>query len=488
MSQLQVASNSIKSNFVYNIINTVSGLLFPLITFPYASRVLMVEGIGQVQFFTSIINYIVLLTSLGIPMYAIRETAGVRDDIKKLSKTTTEILSLNLLLSFLGYIVVFVICGVFGEVKVNIPLFLLLSTSILLTTIGCTWFYSGIEDFKFVTIRGLIVKTLGVIFLFLFVRTQDDLLWYGIYAILGSVGNNVINFLRLRKYVDIKSFYWKEIKPFRHLKPSLEIFVFNLIASVYINLDTVMIGFLKDNIAVGFYTAATKISHLLLTIVTALSPVMLPRLSNLIKNERKDEFYSLANKSYCFSLMLSLPMCLGLIVLSPTMIRLFSGESFEPAILTLQIISPIIVAIAISNFIGIQVLYPLGKIKIVTVSTAVGAIVNFALNLLLIPDYSQNGAAIATVAAEWGVTFTQFFLAYKIIPFRLINWNFIKYLVVALIMALFCGVFMKLEYPDYVNIIVVPIMGVFVYGIIMLLIKDKLTLEMTQIINKKLHI
>ena len=164
-------ARSIKENFIYNMIGTVSGFLFPMITFPYVSRVIMAEGLGQVQFYNSIINYVVLLTGLGIPLYATREIARVRDNLKDLSKTTTEIIFLNLILNILGYAAVFIMCFTIDEVMHNIPLFLLLSTSIVLTTIGCTWFFSGVEDFKYITIRGLVVRIVSTIFLFLFVKT-----------------------------------------------------------------------------------------------------------------------------------------------------------------------------------------------------------------------------------------------------------------------------------------------------------------------------
>jgi len=246
-----------------------------------------------------------------------------------------------------------------------------------------------------------------------------------------------------------------------------------------------MVGFLKDNESVGYYTAATKLSHLLLTVVTSLGAVMLPRLSNLVKRGEMDDFSRLARKAYHFILMLSFPLCAGLIVLAPTLIRLFSGDGFIPAILTLQIISPIIIAIAISNLIGIQVLYPLGRINIVTISTCMGAAINFTLNLMLIPRLAQNGAAIATVCAEISVTFTQFVIAGKYIPFKLFTRKFATYLVLSLLMMGLCQLFLWSGYSDMVNIIVVPVIGVLFYGSTMLLLKDEFVMEIAGMIKRK---
>lgn len=479
-------AKSIKENFIYNMIGTVSGFLFPMITFPYVSRVIMAEGIGQIQFYTSIINYVVLLTSLGIPLYATREIARVRDNIVDLSRTTTEIICLNLILNIIGYAAIFVMCFTIDEIMQNVPLFLLLSTSIVLTTIGCPWFFSGVEDFKFITLRGLAVRIISTIFLFLFVRDKDDLMYYALYNVLATVGTNVLNIVRLRAYIDFTTFSFAELKIWRHLKPALAIFVFNLITSIYVNLDKVMVGFLKDNESVGYYTAATTISHIFLTAVTSLGVVMLPRLSNLVKLGDMDSFNRLAKKSYNFIITLSFPVCGGLILLAPSLIRIFSGEGFVPAIPTLQIISPIIVAIGISNLIGLQVLYPLGKIKIVTISTLVGAIINCSLNLLMIPKFAQNGAAVATVCAEICVTLTQFIIARKYIPFKLVDRQSTYCFVTTLLMIFFCHLFIGVGCSDLINLIVVPIIGVLFYGIVMILIKNTIALEVLQTINSKI--
>lgn len=480
-------AKSIKSNFIYNIIHTVSGLLFPLITFPYASRVIMAEGIGQVHFFTSIISYVVLFTNLGIPTYAIREIARVRDNQKELSKTATEILTLNLILTFIGYLAIAVMCFYIPKVQADIPLFLLLSLSIILTTIGCHWFYSGIEEFKYVAIRGLIVKTACVVLLFALVRTKDDLMWYATYTIFGSIGNNIINFLRLRKFVSFKDFYIKEINPWRHLKPALAIFIFNLVTSVYLHLDTVMLGSMKEPQYVGYYTSATKLTHLFVTLVTTLGGVMLPRLSNLIKNGNMDEFYRLSHKSYNFVTFISFPICAGLISFAPILIPLFSGESFMPAVLTLQIMSPIIIAIGISNLIGMQILYPQGKIKLVTLSTCVGALVNFSLNCILIPRFAQNGAAIATVFAEISVTITQFIIAKKYIPFNLFNKSVLSYVSASIIMFIVLSLVRNIQLMDILKLGILFITGGAVYILCLICVMDNQCFEILKMIKTKVN-
>ena len=188
---------SVKANYAFNLLNTISGLLFPLLTFPYASRIMMADGIGHVNFYQSIISYISLLSCIGIPMYAVREIAKVRNDKEVRERTTVEILLLHTLLTVLGYLAVAIIANTVAEVKVDIPLFLILSLTIFFTAIGCEWFYQGIEDFKYITIRGLIVKVFSVLLLFLFVRTHDDLYCYAGYTVLVVLGGKIFIFFSL---------------------------------------------------------------------------------------------------------------------------------------------------------------------------------------------------------------------------------------------------------------------------------------------------
>lgn len=139
---------SLTKNFIYSIINTVSGLLFPLFTFPYATRVLMPEGIGQVNFYNSIIAYVTLLVGMGIPTYGIREIARVRDNKEELTRVTIELLSLSVFLCIGGYLIIGGVCLWIDPIKENFPLFLILSSILFFNAIGCNWFYSGVEDFK----------------------------------------------------------------------------------------------------------------------------------------------------------------------------------------------------------------------------------------------------------------------------------------------------------------------------------------------------
>ena len=472
-------SNSVKTNYILNLINTITSMLFPLITFPYAARIFMADGIGQINFLSSIVSYITLLTSLGIPMYAIRETARVRDNQKELSKTTIEILLLHFYFTFIGYIVVFIIAFSIPKVMADIPLFLLLSTSMLFSTIGCDWFYQGVEDFKYITIRALSIRFICLILLFIFVHTKDDLMYYAAYTVLSCVGNNIFNFIRLRKYVNITLVSFKSLDIKKHLSPIFRIFILNLIVSIYINLDTVMLGFLKDTSAVGYYIGASKLTKLLLGIVTSLGTVMVPRLSNLIQNGQTKEFNKLSQKAIDYVVAFSFPLFLGLFVTSPTLIKLFCGPSYTPAVLTLQILSPILLFIALSNVLGIQMLYPQGKENIVIRCTMAGALVNFTLNMLLIPILSNDGAAIATCAAEFMVTFTMIIVGRKYLPIDYSIKRYSNYIIGGLLMLVALTAIRRITaMPAIVSMLCSASAGVTIYFLYLYIRKDDLFINL----------
>ena len=186
--------SSLKTNVLLNFVNTITGIIFPVITFPYAARVLLPDGIGAVNFYQSIVNYIVLLTSLGIPMYAVREVARYREDVVKRNAVTMEVILLSMFLSLAGYVLVVILGEFVPQIRMQSELFYVLSLSILFTAIGVNWFYQAVENFKFITIRALAFRLLAAAALFLFVKTKDDLLIYTFVVVGSTVGNNFINF------------------------------------------------------------------------------------------------------------------------------------------------------------------------------------------------------------------------------------------------------------------------------------------------------
>lgn len=458
-------SKSIKKNYLLSLINSGTQILFPLISFPYVSRIMMADGIGQVNFYGSIIQYIILACSLGIPLYGTREVARVRSDPAALQKTTVELLSLHSLLTLVGYAVVGILCVTVGRIQQNIPLFLIVSMNLFFTTIGCEWFYQGTEDFGYITVRGIAVKTLSLVFLFAFVHTKAQILLYGLYTVLGSLGGNVFNFIRLGKYVHLREIHWKSLSLLPHLKASSSVFLFNLVTSVYLQLSTVLLGFIRDDAEVGYYTTGMKIVRMIMMVSSAFGVVMLPRLSNLVAEKRMDEFHALSPRAFEFMFFLTLPMAVGVFFESPFLVRILSGPGFEPAIPVLAITASIIFVIGLSNVLGMQIFYPLGKIGLVNLCTGIGAGVSLVVNLLLIPRMGATGSAIATLLAETAVTLSMLLIGRESIPFRFRWASLSDYVIGAALMGLVLTLLLHFVHlPDIWMLLLVLAVGLLVYG------------------------
>lgn len=476
--------SSLKGNIILNYINTISGLIFPIITFPYAARVLMPEGIGLVNFQNSIIGYIVLLTSLGIPLYGVREIAQCRSDIELRDRVTVEILILSISLCLLGYIVVWLLGTYVPRIHEEATLFYILSLTIIFTGIGAQWFYQGIEDFFFITVRGLVVRILFAACLFIFVRHKDDLLIYGILIVGSTVGNYLVNFIHLRKFLHLTIIKWNQLDIARHIKPAFRIFLLNVVISIYIRLNIIMLGFMVDDHSVGLFTAGMKLTHLVTVVVTSLGTVMLPRCSHLISENKFDEFNTVITKSYHLLMFSAIPLTVGIIFLARPITECFCGSDFIGAIPVVIYTAPTIVFIGLTNIIGIQILYPYGKENLVIISTLVAAAVNVILNILLIPPLGATGAAISTLISEFSVLVAQVRLGKAMIPFSYLDHQICNYLVATILMSLCISVCLYI--PNiWCQMFVGVVVGFVIYMTVLFLRKDTVLFEVFSSLRRR---
>lgn len=467
--------NSIQKNFIINGIKIFFNLLFPIITFPYISRILGPIGIGKITFATSVINYFLLFTNLGIPLYGIREIARTRENKLNLSKSFSEILFLNFLTTIFGMIIfiIFLKSNLFGN---DIKLFQIMSLNIIFAFIGVEWYFQGIEDYGYITKRSILFKIISMIFMFLFVKNKDDIVIYAGILVLALVGSNILNFFKAEKKVLIS---FKNLNIKKHLKPILTIFSMNIATSIYTNLDSVMLGYRSSDYALGIYSASSKIIHLVLGIVTSLGAVLLPRISNYIVNKKEEKLKEILENTLTFLLAISIPCIIGINFTTVEIIKIFSGNEFMTAVKTMRILSSIIFFIAFSNFLGIQILYPRGEEKKVLYSVIVGAVINFSLNWVLIPKYAENGAAVATGIAEGFVLLTQVFLGYKYLNFRIFTFENFKFILASI----FMGLGLTLASNYFINTSTIfklslkIIVGVLIYTFSLIILKEKFIME-----------
>ena len=470
--------HSVTFNFIMNFILTASSVIFPLITFPYISRVLLPMGTGKVAAAGGVVNYFSMVAMLGIPTYGIRACAQVRDDKEKLSRTVHEILIINTIMMVVVYLVFGVTLQVVPKFIEDRTLFLVMSTAIFLNVIGVSWLYSALEKYAYITTASLAFKVLAVVLMFVLVRSKEDFVIYGALTVLSNIGSYVFNFLRLRRYIYIRPLGNYDFK--RHLKPIAVFCAMTVANSIYTNLDTVMMGLMSGDTQTGYYSASVYIKTALVGLVISLGTVLLPRLSYYIEKGMKEEFCRITSHALRFVVMMALPMTVYFILFAREVIGLISGPEYAPAAMPMRVIMPTVLLIGLSNILGMQVLVPTDREKKVLTAVVTGAAVDFVLNLLLIPYLGASGAAIGTLAAELAVVllevaFLKSFL--KEIHQKHWVWPYILAVVPASAAAIVVYI-LALGNVGYFLVLVVTAAVFFgVYGVILLLQRETITME-----------
>lgn len=405
-----MAEKSLKKNALLNIIRQTMGIIFPLITFPYSSRILGPTGIGKVNFSNSIVSYFAMIAALGITSYASREAAKVRDNKIEFTKLSKEIITINLISTFFAYIVFFISIFVIPAFSQYKNLLLIFSVSIIFNTLGVEWLYLAVEDFFYITLRSIFFQVLSLILLFTTVKTQNDLIQYASLMVISSTGSNLLNFIHSRKYLNF--FYKTDLELKKHIKPICIMFGMALTASVFTMLDSTMVGFLSTDTQVGYYSASIKMINLTKKLIIAINAVLLPRVSYLYEKD-KEKYNSLLIKGYQITLFLAFPAVCLLLINGSFVIRLLAGSKFNESIICLYYISPVILLSSVSLVVDNQIFIPTRKEKLNLYALIIGAVTDFILNLLLIPKYGAKGACIGTLTAEFFMFIYHFYFLVK---------------------------------------------------------------------------
>lgn len=384
----------------------MSSFIFPLISYPYVSRILGPAGTGKVAAATSWVSYFNMFAQLGIPTYGIRACAEVRDDKEKLSRTVQELLTINLIMGAISYAALFVLININSSMGQEKPLYIIMSAMILFNAIGMDYLFQGLEQYSYITKRSVLFKLIALVAMFLLIRTKDDYVIYGGLTIFASSASNVMNFFYARKYISFKKTGKLNLR--RHLKAVSIFFAMACATTVYTNLDVVMLDYLKTDEDVGYYNAAVKIKSVLVSIVTSLGSVLLPRASYYVEKGMKAECRRITAKAINFVWLFAAPLFIYFTLFAREGVLFLSGSAYEGSVAPMQIIMPTLLLIGLSNITGMEVLVPQGGEKIVLYSEIAGAVVDFTLNMLLIPKMASSGAAIGTVTAEAVVLIVQY--------------------------------------------------------------------------------
>lgn len=466
---------SLKVNFIMNAILTTSQFIFPLITFPYVSRILQASGLGKISFATSLVSYFVIIAQLGIPTYGIRACAKARESREELSRTVHEILLISVVMTIAAYVLFFLLLVSVPKLQEERTLYIVMSTNILFNTLGMEWLYKSLEQYTYITIRSIAFKLISIIAMFLLVHQQSDYVIYGGISIFAASASGLLNYVNAHKYIDFRYLGGYNFK--RHWKAIMVFFAMSCATTIYTNLDNIMLGFIKTDIDVGYYSAATKIKMVLVSIVASLGTVLLPRASYYIEHDFMKDFYSISQKAIHYVFVVASPLMIYFMLFAKYGIRFLSGMGYEGAILPMIIIMPTLLLIGLTNIMGIQILVPLGKEKLVLYSVIAGAITNLIVNSILIPPLSSSGAACGSLLAELVVFIVQYKILGNIAHTIYSEVSYWKIIISAFISAIVSAWVMKLNLSNFGVLMLSAIIYFGIYVICMNILKDELVIN-----------
>lgn len=473
---------SFAKNAFLNTAKTVLGILFPLVTYPYVSRILGVENLGIYTFSFSFLSYFLLIAALGIPTYGIREGTQYRDDRQKIESFVSELFTINMLSTIVAYVLLIVLLFAIPFMASYRKAVLILSAELLFTTLGVSWVCNIYEDFLAIAIRTIAFQILSLILIFVFVRTSDDLYKYVGILLLSNSGANLVNFFYIRgKYCKFRltlKINWK-----RHLKPIFIIFSTTVAITIYVSSDTTMLGFMTNDIQVGLYGTAVKVYTILKNILAAILMVMIPQFTLMFSSGNKEKSDLLFSKVFNVLTALMLPMCVGLFSMSEDVVLLISGREYVGATGSLRLLSLAVVFSLYSYMFTQCVLIPNKEEKVVFWATAISAFLNICLNFVLIPLWGINAAAVTTIVAELVTFIIAFFFSKGTVKLVAYGRNLISTLIGCIGIFLICFVCKSID--SLVIRVVTSIFGsIIAYAGILILTKNPVLAQLKEMTLK----
>ena len=466
---------SLMKNSIYNVLYRILSILFSLVSSAYVARILMAESIGKVSAAQNLVSYFTIFATMGIPTYGVQLIGKLQFKDDEKNKNFTELFIINFVLTLFCSIIYFVVIGSLDYFQSRRLLYIIAGVNILANFINVDWFYQGLQEYKYIAVRSLIIKFVSLIVLVTAVKDANDYIIYAGICSFSTVGNYILNLVKLPKLV---KFSFKNLEFKKHIKHIALLFAATIAAEVYVLADTTMLEHMCGSTIVGYYTISSRIISIARSIVIAISAVFLPQLSLLHNNGEEKKFIELSNKGLHILACLSIPASIGLILVAKEMILVMFGDGFYNSILVTQILAFSITTVAFSNFLGLQILVAIGKEHVTTISTVCGAIINIILNLLLIRQFAHVGAAIASAITELMVTLIQIIFVRKYIK---LNINIFKIFISAFIMTIVLILANLIPAHIFIKLILKVLVGAIIYMGFLLLLKDEFALT---IINK----
>lgn len=473
---LKLGSKSLQANYLLNLLRVFSIAVISIFTIPHVSRVLGPEHLGKVEYIFTIINYFVLFSGLGIPMYGIREISKCRDDARERSKVVLElyiILFITTVISYAGIIFIYQL-DYFQHYK---DLILIMSSMVFLSNLGAEWYFQGTENQLFITVRNVILRTIAFCLILYLINTDSDYTIYAFLLVFASYGANILNFLVIMRGVLQEKILRSELNIRRHFKPVLTIFVATVSINIYLQLDILLIGNISGDESVGYYAVANRLIRYVIAFITIIGAVLLPRVSYLYLHD-KGQYQNYLRKSFNVLTLMSVPFSIFFLVFADNLIYYMGGAAFTPSVLTMQILSPLCFIVSMAYFMGFIILYPQNKENIYTKATIVSAVFSLGINYFAISYYQQNGAALIAVVSELLAIAIMYYFIRKERIMNFFDINTLKIFVAGAVMFLFALLFQEIQNHNLLLFVLFSGLSFAVFFVVSFLLKETFITEM----------
>ena len=451
-------------NYLYNLSYQILTIILPIITVPYVTRIFTSEALGNYIFYNSIVSYFSLFAMLGIGVYGTKQIAAASD----VSSTFWNIYAIQLIASILSIFVYIIVVFSIPQMEGIVPL--IVGITLFANMMDISWLFSGKEDFKKITIRNVVIRVIGVISIFTFVKSSDDLYLYVFLIVIFDFLGQFVMWVPAKKFIKRPSFNTRIMK--KNLHPIVLLFLPQVAISLYVVLDRTLLGLLGSYSDVGIYEQGQKLVSILLKVVSSLGVVMLPRVANLLSERRDKEAQNMVKFSFILYNLIIFPMIFGLIAVNEVFVKLFLGQNFQDVKYVLYVIVLNIMFVGWTNILGYQVLVVRNKNKEFMLSTTIPAFVSVAVNVAVIPFFGYIGASITSVVVEILVFAIQWYYSRNIINKNLLfNKDLAKIICSSLVMfgaVMLCK--MTLELDGIIGLIIyLAVGGISYLGMIFLL-------------------
>lgn len=473
---------SLKTNTVLNVVQNICKILFPLITIPYASRILEASNYGRVSFGNSIVRYFILLSALGVSTYAQREAPGFRENRSKITDFSNQVFSINVYATILSYVVLIILLTASYKLRNYTILILIQSTSIILTTLGADWINVVYEDYLFITLRYVAMQCLSLAMLFLFVKTSSDYYIYAAINVAATAGGNIFNIFYIRRYVKLRLI--NPMECIQHLKPILILFCVSATTVIYVSSDITILGYFMSDVDVGIYTMASNIYSVVKQVISAVIVVSISRMAYYLGNEQEENYKILAQKVMNVLISLLLPAISGLAFLSFDILNIMGGHEYILGQFALIVLSVALFFAIIAGFYCNCYLLLVKKDKIYLLATALSAVANIGLNFVLIPRLGIIGAAITTLIAELIMTLVSLSRTPKEYKYLVGKNVLLSSAIGAFVIGVICKIVCSMNLNSITTISVSFILGSGIYYIVMKIAKNPIVENIVGMVKK----